>query len=191
MDDKNDFEILKVSNRQEWRKWLSANYKDKCGVWLVFSLKSASDQGITYNDAVEEALCFGWIDSTTKRFDETHRRQRFTPRRKNSPYSRPNIERLLWLDEKNMICPEIKEKIKDLIYDPYVFPEDILSKIKEDELAWDNYLGFPDAYKRIRVAYVDAARKRPEEFNRRLASLIKLCQRNKMVGYGGIDKYFK
>ena len=71
------------------------------------------------------------------------------------------------------------------------FPEDILEAIREDETAWNNYRAFPEPYQRIRVAYIDAARKRPEEFARRLANFIQKTKENKrIVGYGGVDKYY-
>jgi len=61
-------------------------------------MKESGEKSLSYNDVVEEALCFGWIDSTIKHLDPTHRIQRFTPRKKNSEYSRANIERLIWLE---------------------------------------------------------------------------------------------
>lgn len=79
----------------------------------------------------------------------------------------------------------------EVINTPFVFPEDIIAEIKKDETAWKNYLNFTEPYKRIRVAYIDAARKRPEEFEKRLASFIKKTRENKLIiGYGGIDKYY-
>ena len=73
-----------------------------------------------------------------------------------------------------------------------MFPHDIIETIKEDKEAWKNYQNFSDSYKRIRVAYIDAARKRPEEFKKRLHSFIKKTRENKIItGYGGTDKYYK
>ena len=177
--------------RNEWRDWLSKNYKTESEVWFVFPMKETGEKSLSYNDAVEEALCFGWIDSTIKHIDATHRAQHFTPRKKGSPYSRPNIERLIWLDKKNLLMPEIREAILNLIETPYVFPEDIITEIKKDSIAWNNYQNFPDGYKRIRIAYIDAARKRPDEFKKRLESFIRKTCENKMIkGFGGIDKYY-
>ena len=79
-----------------------------------------------------------------------------------------------------------------LIREPYVFPTDILDAIKVDAVAWENYGKFSEPYKRIRIAYIDAARKRPDEFKKRLESFLKKTHDGKMiVGYGGIDKYYK
>lgn len=177
--------------RNEWRDWLSKNYKTESEVWFVFPMKETGETSLSYNDAVEEALCFGWIDSTIKHIDATHRAQHFTPRKKGSPYSRPNIERLIWLDKQNLLMPEIREAILNLIETPYVFPEDIITEIKKDSIAWNNYQNFPDGYKRIRIAYIDAARKRPDEFKKRRESFIRKTCENKMIkGFGGIEKYY-
>jgi uncharacterized protein YdeI (YjbR/CyaY-like superfamily) len=83
------------TDRSEWRNWLSDNFRTRDEIWFVFPTKGSGETSISYNDAVEEALCFGWIDSIARRLDDRHQIRRFTPRRKNSPYSRPNIERLI------------------------------------------------------------------------------------------------
>ena len=180
-----------TSSRKEWRAWLSANFEKEKEVWFVFPMNAAGEEVLPYNDAVEEALCFGWIDGVIKNIDSTHRAQRFTPRRPNSQYSRPNIERLIWLDEQGLIHPSVREHVLDIINVPYVFPKDIVAAIEQDKKVWDNYNNFTLSYKRIRIAYIDAARKRPKEFQRRLDSFIKKTRENKMImGYGGIDKYY-
>ena len=177
---------------EEWREHLLANYQKEREIWLIFPLKNSEEKGISYNDAVEVALCFGWIDSTVKFLDERRRAQRFTPRRKGSPYSRPNIERLINMNEQGLIVPEVRESVKDIITAPYVFPADIIDKIKEDKEAWKNFVNFTEPYKRIRVSYVDAARHRPEEFQKRLNNFIEKTRNNKIItGYGGVDKYYK
>jgi len=178
--------------RSEWREWLQANYKTSKEVWFTYPMKGAEEQGIIYNDAVEEALCFGWIDSTTGHSDPLHRIQRFTPRRKGSPYSRPNIERLIWLDAQGMLMPEVKESVRELISAPYEFPADIMSTIEADAEAYKSFCGFTEPYKRIRIAYIDAARGRPEEFTKRLNSFLSKTRAGRLIiGFGGIEKYYK
>lgn len=185
-----DLNILYPSDRMAWRAWLAAHFETECEVWLAFPKKNSGEVGVQYNDAVEEALCFGWIDSTVRKLDEYRRIQRFSPRRKGSAYSRANIERLIWLDSQGLLHPRIAEAVQALIRKPYVFPEDILAAIRGDSQAWANYECFPAAYRRIRIAYIDGARKRPEEFERRLASFIRKTGENKLLGYGGIEKYY-
>ena len=183
--------IFYTSEREIWREWLTEHFQTENEIWFVFPMKESGDKSLLYNDAVEEALCFGWIDSTIKHIDSTHRAQRFTPRKNGSPYSRPNIERLIWLDEQGLIHPSIREEILPIIRAPYVFPSDILDAIKTDALTWENYESFSEPYKRIRIAYIDAARKRPDEFKNRLDSFLKKTREGKIIaGYGGVDKYY-
>jgi uncharacterized protein YdeI (YjbR/CyaY-like superfamily) len=183
--------IFYTSDRKKWRSWLAEYFEKEKEIWLVFPMKGSGENSISYNDAVEEALCFGWIDSTVKKLDPTHRVQRFSPRRKGSGYSRANIERLIWLEGQGMIHPKIRASILEVIGVPYEFPSDIVEQIRSDGEAWENYNKFPEAYKRIRIAYIDGARKRPLEFRKRLDSFIRKTRENKMIGYGGIDKYYK
>ena len=98
-----------TADRAEWRRWLSEHFETEKEVWFILPTKAAGEESISYNDMVEEALCFGWIDSTIKHIDPTHRAQHITPRNPKSTYSRPNIERLIWLDEHNMIHPKSKK----------------------------------------------------------------------------------
>jgi uncharacterized protein YdeI (YjbR/CyaY-like superfamily) len=181
---------LYTSDRNEWRAWLAEHFEKEKEVWLVFPLKKSGDKSITYNDAVEEALCFGWIDSTVKKLDDKHKIQRFSPRRKGSRYSRANIERLIWLEGQGKLHPKVRASVQKVISEPYVFPGDILEAIRSDKTAWENFECFPAAYKRIRIAYIDGARKKPEEFRRRLENFIKKTKANKLLGYGGINKYY-
>ena len=184
--------IFYTNDRAEWRKWLSSHYKTEQEIWFIFPTKASGEETLSYNDAVEEALCFGWIDGRAGTLDELHGIRRFTPRREGSGYSRPNIERLIWLDSHGIIIPEVGEQVAELITAQYVFPKDILDAIRTDETVWKNYLGFTEPYKRIRIAYIDAARKRPEEFEKRLRSFINKTRAGKLImGYGGIEKYYK
>ena len=183
-------ETFYAPERGEWRSWLEANFGTKPEIWLVYPDKESGEKCISYNDAVEEALCFGWIDSTVRRLDGLHRAQRFTPRRRGSPYSRPNIERLIWLEAEGMLHPKVREAVLPIIRTPYVFPEDILEALRENETVWENYLELPEPYRRIRVAYIDDARKRPEEFRKRLENFMKATRQGRRIrGFGGVGKY--
>jgi uncharacterized protein YdeI (YjbR/CyaY-like superfamily) len=179
-----------TGDRNKWRKWLAENFEKEKEVWFVFPKKESGEIGLSYNEAVEEALCFGWIDSTVKTLDASHMIQRFSPRRKGSSYSRANIERLIWLESQGMLHPKVRSSVLEIISKPYVFPGDIIESIRNDKKAWEHYENFPASYQRIRIAYIDGARKRPEEFKRRLESFIRRTRENKLLGYGGIDKYY-
>lgn len=183
--------IKYFENREDWRKWLMDNFDTANEVWFVFPLKSSGKKSILYNDAVEEALCFDWIDSTIKSLDKEHKIQRFTPRNPKSAYSQANKERLKWLLEHEMIHSVYEDKIRNVLSEPFIFPDDIIGRLKEDKIIWKNYQQCSDAYKRIRIAYIEAARKRPEEFEKRLNHFINKVRENKTItGFGGIEKYY-
>ena len=90
-----------------------------------------------------------------------------------------------------MIYPKFEEKIQNVLSEPFIFPTDIIDRLKEDKMVWKNYQQFSDSYKRIRIAYIDAARIRPEEFEKRLHHFINKTKENKKIaGFGGIEKYY-
>ena len=181
-------ETFYTSDRAAWRQYLAEHFETAEEVWFVFPTKEAGEASLSYNDTVEEALCFGWIDSTNRRLDEWHCIRRFSPRKKGSAYSRPNIERLIWLDAQGLIHPKIRDSVRTVIEAPFVFPADILDALRQDE---KNYQNFSEPYQHIRIAYIEAARNRPEEFRKRLNSFIEKTRRNKRImGYGGIEKYY-
>ena len=89
-----DHELVHAETRAEWRRWLAANHASTPGVWLVSWRKPTGRPSVGYDAAVEEALCFGWIDSLAKKIDEERSRQLFTPRRPRSNWSTSNVERV-------------------------------------------------------------------------------------------------
>ncbi len=181
---------LCLKDRSAWRSWLSKNYSSEKEIWLVYYKKGGGKKSISYNEAVEEALCFGWIDSTAKKLDEERYSQRFTPRRKGSKYSQLNKERLRLMLKQNKIIPSLKGEIKILLMEEFVFPEDIIAEIRKSGEAWKNYKRFPDAYKRIRISFIHEARDNPAEFRKRLNYFVKMSEKGKYVGMPGTEKYF-
>ncbi|MEM9921004.1 MAG: YdeI/OmpD-associated family protein [Bacteroidota bacterium] len=183
--------IKYFTRREEFREWLVNHFDREGEIWLLYPKKATGKARILYNDAVEEALCFGWIDSIIKTFDEWHSMQRFSRRRAGSHFSQANKERLRWLYERGLLHPSICDQAKEIVAEPFVFPEDILERVGEDAQAWKHFQHLSDAYKRIRIAYIDSARKRPEEFQKRLQNFISKTRENKLIrGYGGIEKYY-
>ena len=128
-------ETFYTSDRQQWRAYLAEHFQTRKEVWFVFPLAASGEKMLSYNDAVEEALCFGWIDSTVRPLDPLHQARRFTPRRPGSPYSQPNIERLRWLDGQNLLHPSVREGVLHLLTTEFVFPPDIIAAIRDDSLA--------------------------------------------------------
>lgn len=183
-------ETLYVVRRDSWRAWLEANSGAAKEIWLVYPNKASGKPRILYNDAVEEALCFGWIDSIIKKLDRLNAVQRFTPRNPRSSYSQLNKERLRWLDKEGLLQPSVRKSVEDVLTEAFVFPDDIMQAIQANEQAWTHFQRFSPEYQRIRVAYVDTARKRPEVYESRLQSLIRETEKGKQIGYGGVEKYF-
>ncbi len=105
-------EKLYVTNRNEWRVWLEKNHVSANEIWLIYYKKHSGKKRIPYNDAVEEALCFGWIDSTVKSIDDECYAQRFSPRRKKSKLSEMNKERIRQLIKRGKMTSHGLESIK-------------------------------------------------------------------------------
>ncbi|MCX5991855.1 MAG: YdeI/OmpD-associated family protein [Chloroflexi bacterium] len=182
--------LLYVTNAREWRDWLKKHYKLEKEVWLVYYKKHTGEPRIPYNDAVEEALCFGWIDSTVRRIDEARFAQRFSLRNPKTPYSQANKERLKGLIKEGKVVDEVLSTLGDLVGEQFEIPPDVLDAIKANKEAWENFQGFSQPYIRIRIAFIDGARNRPQEFKKRLRYFIEMTGKNKQFGFGGIEKYF-
>ena len=182
--------ILHVTDRKDWRKWLREHYKTEKEIWLVYYKKATGKPRIEYNDAVEEALCFGWIDSTFKTLDKDRSAQRFSPRKPKSKYSPANKERLRKLLKQRKVIKELRAPLSDIAGEKFEVPGDILKEIKANKEAWKHFQKFSDSYKRIRIGFIDGARNRPEVFKTRLSYFIKMTEKNKQYGFGGIDKHY-
>ncbi len=186
-----EIKTIYFTNRKDWRKWLETNFESEDDIWLEYPLKKTGKKRLLYNDVVEEALCFGWIDSTVKSLNEATTIQRICKRRKKSTFSQPNIERLKWLFEHRLIHASIINGVEQIIQQKFIFPDDIINRLKQDEVLWGNYQNFSEPYKRIRIAYINSARKRPDEFEKRINNFIDKTKENKLIkGFGGIDKYY-
>lgn len=177
-------------DRAAWRAWLSENHDKEKEVWLLYPKKGSGRPRILYNDAVEEALCFGWIDSTAKRVDEHTYAQRFTPRNTRSSYSEANKQRLRALVRQGNVIPSVLAKIEGILNEEFVVPSDILEAIRANKQAWENYQRFSPEYRRIRVAYIEGARRRPAEFEKRLNHFLRMTEENRQFGFGGIEKHY-
>ena len=185
---------LYVSNRKKWRSWLAKNHRSAAEIWLVYYKKHSGKPRIPYNDAVEEALCYGWIDSILKPKNEECYVQRFSPRRKNSKLSEMNKERVRRLIKNKRMTRFGLESIQHhLAQSPHKYsalqnlkhfalPKDILIILKSDPVVWRNFEKFPESYKRIRIGWIDTARQHPEIFNQRLRYFLKMTGKNKKFG---------
>jgi uncharacterized protein YdeI (YjbR/CyaY-like superfamily) len=179
---------LYVKNRREWRAWLSKHHRTRDDIWLIYYRKGSGRPRVSYNDAVEEALCFGWIDSLAKPIDKDRWAQRFSRRRPKSqlsPMNRERVRRLMKsgrmtraglavLQPHGIASPARSRRAS--------IPPDILERLKRDPVVWRNFNRFPASYKRIRIGWIDGARNRKPAFERRLRYFIKMTKANKRFG---------
>ncbi len=181
---------LYVTDRKSWRSWLSKYYKSEKEIWLVYFRKESGKPRISYNDAVEEALCYGWIDSIIKNLDEERFVQRFSVRRKTSTLSQMNKERIYSLIAQKKMTKAGLAAI-DHVFDPteektrrLVIPSDILKLLKMDKEVWTNFQKFPESYKRIRIAYLESQKRHGEEqYQKALRHFIDMTAKNKRFGF--------
>jgi uncharacterized protein YdeI (YjbR/CyaY-like superfamily) len=182
--------LLVVSSRARWRAWLLKNHASSSEIWLVYFRKHTGRPRISYNDAVEEALCFGWIDSTVRSIDGDRFAQRFSVRRPGSAYSEANRERLRALVREGKVSRKILKSLPDLSPRTFRIPPDILGAVRMNRSAWKNFRRFSRAYIRIRVAYIEGARGRRAEYRKRLSHFVRMTELNRQFGFGGIDKHY-
>jgi uncharacterized protein YdeI (YjbR/CyaY-like superfamily) len=183
-------QTLYVKTAKDWRNWLKKHHKTTKEIWLVYYKKATGKPRIPYNDAVEQALCFGWIDSIVKSVDPERSVQRFSPRKPGAKYSQANKERLKALVKQGKVIKAVRDTLGQVLDEKFVIPEDILKALKKDKIVWRNFRKFSKAYQRIRIAYIDGARKRPAEFKKRLNNFIKVTRQGKQLGFGGIEKHY-
>jgi len=131
----------------------------------------------------------GWIDGIVKTVDEDRYAQRFTPRKPRSTYSQLNKERLRKLIKQGKVLLEVLEAVGDRLDEEFVFPPDIEVALRANKQAWDNFQKYSGSYQRIRIAFIDTARKRPEEFEKRLKCFLRKMEQDKQYGFG-IEEYY-
>lgn len=171
---------IKLKDRSAWRAWLDRHHQTLAEIWLLFDNRS-EEPTITYLDAVEEAICFGWIDGIQKRFSTNELAQRFTPRKKRSNWTELNKERARRLIRLELMTAAGRVTLPDL-HQEFVVAEDVIEVLKANPTAWSNFLEFPDLYRRVRIGYIEEMRKKPSEFDRRLRNFVNKSADNKMFG---------
>ncbi len=173
-------ELLDLPDRDTWRSWLATNHQTAHDVWLM--LGSPSDEPrITYLDAVEEALCFGWIDSTAKRHAPGVSAQRFSPRRARSRWTELNKARARRLIALGLMTDAGRTTLPDVAMRSSVSP-DIEAAFRAAAAAWECWQRMPALYRAVRLSYVEEMRRTPAEFERRLANLVSKTAQNLMFG---------
>jgi uncharacterized protein YdeI (YjbR/CyaY-like superfamily) len=171
---------IKPKNRTAWREWLGEHHKTLTEIWLL-SDDRPEEPTVKYLDAVEEAICFGWIDGIQKRFSPYELAQRFTPRKKRSNWTELNKERARRLIRLELMAETGRATLPDLNVE-FIVAEDIMEVLRAKPAVWSNFLEFPDLYRRIRIGYIEEMRKNPNEFDRRLQNFVSKTTNNKMFG---------
>ena len=175
-------------NAQEWREWLHKNHDKSTGVCLIFHKVGSELESMRWEEAVQVAICYGWIDSTVKKIDDERRKQVFSPRKDKSVWSKLNktyIEKLLkenLVHESGLAKIEIAkqngswnslDEVEDLIV-----PNDLKAAFEQNEIAFANYQNFARSYRKSYLYWLNQA-KRAETRNNRIIQIINLCQENK------------
>jgi uncharacterized protein YdeI (YjbR/CyaY-like superfamily) len=185
-------EMVYCATREEWHDWLGANH-DKCkSIWLIYYKKGSGKPRVPYEDAVEEALCFGWIDSTVKRMDEERYRQLFTPRNPKSGWSESNVARMEKLIKEGCMTEAglaqysnpaaHRSTTRDL---DNVTPPGFMEAVEKDEKARAYFNKLPPSQTKQYFRWINDA-KREETKQKRISESVELLAQGKKLG----DKWF-
>lgn len=173
--------ILDIRNRNDFRQWLINNSAVKKECWIAVKRgKTPPEDALWYLDAVEEALCFGWIDSTVKNVDGVTL-QRFGPRSKSGRWTELNKERCRRLERLGLMTDRGRAACPDLDAGFVIIPE-ILSVFRSRSAAWMNFKNFPPLYQRVRIDNIQRVIANQELFESRLSKLIEASERGVMIG---------
>ena len=169
-------ERLHITSREQWRMWLVENHSTKREIWIS---TTKSPDGLQYLDSVEEALCFGWIDSTIKAGKGVMWR-RISPRRKRSPWTELNKERSRRLERLGLMTDAGRAVLPNM---DFQIDADVLAALQSDKAVWHNFQTLPSLYVRVRIDNIQNIRKRsPETFQRRLQKFIDNTRNGIMYG---------
>src|SRR5664280_2511742 len=184
---------LYVKTREEWRTWLEENHDSAQGVWLIYYKKPSGKPRIPYNEALDEALCFGWIDGKIKRVNEDYYIQWFTSRRKGSRWSELNMSKVRNLIKEGRMRPagllayEAAIKKPALIYNTkkeenLIIPDDLLVALKNSDEAYNNFINFPPSSRRLYVFWLNDA-KREDTRKSRIVKIVENSGNNIKPGF--------
>lgn len=171
----------------EWRQWLAVNHSKAKGIYLIFYSIAHENESMRWEEAVREAICFGWIDSTVKNIGEGKRRQYFCPRNPKSVWSKVNKEHIEDLLKKGLMHESGLEKIRvakengswtalDAVENG-VIPKDLQKAFDLNNPAFVNYQNFTRGQRKSYLYWLNQA-KREETRQVRIAEIIRLCEEN-------------
>lgn len=175
-------------NAEEWREWLHENHQTSTGVCLIFYKVSSEFESMRWEEAVQVALCYGWIDSTVKKIDDDRRKQVFSPRKDKSVWSKLNKTYIQNLLKENLIHESGLAKIEiakkngswnslDMV-EELVIPKDLELAFKQNIIAFENYKNFSPSYRKSYLYWLNQA-KREATRKERITQIIHFCNENK------------
>lgn len=178
--------LIPVQSKEDLRIWLQRNGKTEKSCWVLISMTPIPDM-LLYLDAVEEVLCFGWIDGVKKKVSETELAQRLSPRSKKSSWTELNKERVRRLEKLGFMRDEGRMVLPDMDHDSFRIDKDIEQRLKEEKQVYENFMAFPDLYTRVRIDTIQSNKNQPELFKSRLDKFITNTRENKMYGQWNDD----
>jgi len=184
---------LEVKDCAEWRAWLAANHGRETEVWLVYYKKGSGEPSIEYGASVEEALCFGWVDSIIKKLDEERYARKFTPRKETSKWSASNIQRVERLIEEGLMtehglklvqAAKLSGKWDQPVQKPtlsFEMPEEFAAALKHNPRAKHTFENLAPTYQKQYLGWIITA-KRAETREKRILESIELLTEGKKLG---------
>jgi len=183
---------VRMRSRDLWRRWLERHHASKSEVWLAYFKAHTGKPSVRYAEAVEEALCFGWIDGQVQRIDDESWCQRFTPRRPGSAWSKVNLRRFARLTAEGLVAdagraagPSKDTRVAETFWDrPDVTPPEVKAALNVSAKAWAAFESLPPSKRKQYIAFLMSA-KRPETRAKRVTKAIDMLER----GEHPMDKY--
>jgi uncharacterized protein YdeI (YjbR/CyaY-like superfamily) len=188
---KDDYPEFTPGSRAEWRAWLAEHGQSERGVWLIHYKIGTGVPSLSYEDAVQEAICFGWIDGIKKRMDAERYAQKYAPRTAETKWSETNLKRAALVIQGGLMTPagyvKLGQKINEMDKpdiqpaNQFVVPPELEQAIQANSAAWENYQKLAPSVRRNYLRWVASA-KRAETLERRLKEVIEKLERNEPLG---------
>ncbi|WP_138750910.1 YdeI/OmpD-associated family protein [Paenibacillus sinopodophylli] len=173
--------LLTVKTSEDLRAWLQRNCTSEKACWVIVSMTPTPDK-LLYLDAVEQSLCFGWIDGVKKKISETELAQRLSPRSKKSSWTELNKERVRRLEKLGLMTDAGRHVLPDMDIHSFTIDEVIELRLKQESEVYEHFLAFPALYQRVRIDTIQSNKSQPQLFQSRLDKFIINTKDNKIYG---------
>lgn len=184
---KEPLEPLAFANREQWRAWLELNHGTQCEAWLIHTKKGVKPGGLAYEEAVEEALCFGWIDGLLRGLDAERFLLRYSPRRRGSVWSESNRQRVARLVRQGRMAQAGLQKVREAQEsgewdaagtreDAGALPTDLEEALRSREGAWEAFRALPPSHKKQYLWWIAEAKREETRLRRILATVDRVLE---------------